>query len=107
RLLAGVAYGTTLPGGHPAAVSAEGAWRLAPATGTWNKPEPAHIGTLARQRARQRRIGELTGRIDETDAALAALDDQLYELDARAARLEADRACRALAARAERQGGGQ
>ncbi|MEU3657595.1 TIGR02680 family protein [Streptomyces sp. NPDC032161] len=94
RVLAGVAYGTTLPGGHPAAVSAEGAWRLAPATGTWNKPEPAFIGALARQRTRQRRIAELTGRIEETDAALAALDDQLHELDARAARLEADRAAR-------------
>jgi uncharacterized protein (TIGR02680 family) len=94
RILAGVAYGTTLPGGHPAAVSAEGAWRLAPATGTWSKPEPAHIGALARQRARARRIGELTERIGETDAALAALDDRLHELDARAARLEADRAAR-------------
>ncbi|MFE5596079.1 TIGR02680 family protein [Streptomyces sp. NPDC056549] len=94
RILAGVAYGTPLPAGHPAAVSAEGAWRLAPATGTWSKPEPAHIGTLARQRARHRRIGELTERIGETDAALATLDDQLHELDARAARLEADRAAR-------------
>ncbi|MFE4424297.1 TIGR02680 family protein [Streptomyces sp. NPDC056817] len=94
RVLAGVAYGTTLPSGHPAAVSAEGAWCLAPATGTWSKPEPAFIGALARQRTRQRRIAELTGRIEETDTALAALDDQLHELDARAARLEADRAAR-------------
>ncbi|MFD5513632.1 TIGR02680 family protein [Streptomyces sp. NPDC127051] len=94
RVLAGIAYGTTLPSGHPAAVSAEGAWRLAPATGTWSKPEPAFIGALARQRTRQRRIAELTGHIAETDAALAALDDQLQELDARAARLDADRAAR-------------
>ncbi|SCF76025.1 TIGR02680 family protein [Streptomyces sp. Ncost-T10-10d] len=94
HILAGVAYGTTLPGGHPAAVSAEGAWRLAPATGTWSKPEPAFIGALARQRARRRRIAELTGRIKETDAALAALDDQLNELDARATTLEMDRAAR-------------
>ncbi|GAA2430327.1 TIGR02680 family protein [Streptomyces pulveraceus] len=94
RILAGIAYGTTLPGGHPAAVSADGAWRLAPATGTWSKPEPAYIGALARQQARQRRIGELTGRIGETNATLAALDDQLHDLDTRAARLEADRAAR-------------
>lgn len=92
RILAGVAYGTTLPSGHPAAVSAEGAWRLAPVTGTWSKPEPAFIGALARQRSRRRRIAELTGHIEEADAALGALDEQLHELDARAARLEADRA---------------
>ncbi|ELS57063.1 TIGR02680 family protein [Streptomyces viridochromogenes] len=94
RILAGIAYGATLPGGHPAAVSADGAWRLALATGTWSKPEPAHIGALARQRARQRRIGELTDRIGETNASLAALDDQLRGLAARSARLDADRAAR-------------
>ncbi|MFE5797496.1 TIGR02680 family protein [Streptomyces sp. NPDC056503] len=92
RILAGIAYGPTLPGGRSAAVSANGAWRLAPATGTWNKPEPAYIGLFARQRARQRRIAELTGRIEETDAALAVLDDRLHELDTRTVRLEADRA---------------
>ncbi|MFI2184243.1 TIGR02680 family protein [Streptomyces sioyaensis] len=94
RLLAGVAYGTGLPGGHPAAVSADGAWRLALATGTWSKPEPAHIGSLARQRARQRRIGELTDLIGETNASLAVLDDRLRDLAARRARLDGDRAAR-------------
>ena len=94
RILAGVAYGTRLPGGHPAAVAADGAWRLALATGTWSKPEPAYIGAFARQRARQRRIGELTDRIGETNASLAALDDQLRGLAARRARLDADRAAR-------------
>ncbi|MFJ8539334.1 TIGR02680 family protein [Streptomyces sp. NPDC093591] len=94
RILAGIAYGATLPGGHPAAISADGAWRLALATGTWNKPEPAHIGALARQRARHRKIGELTDRIGETNASLAALDDHLRGLAARRARLDADRAAR-------------
>ncbi len=94
RILAGIAYGPTLPGRHPAAVSADGAWRLAFATGTWSKPEPAHIGALARQRARQRLIGELTDRIGETNASLAALDDRLRGLAARRARLDADRAAR-------------
>ncbi|MFF8594843.1 TIGR02680 family protein [Streptomyces sp. NPDC015220] len=93
-ILAGIAYGTGLPGGHPAAVSADGAWRLALATGTWSKPEPAHIGALARQRARQLRIGELTDRIGETNAALSSLEDQLRGLAARRARLDADRAAR-------------
>ncbi|MER6561308.1 TIGR02680 family protein [Streptomyces sp. NPDC001027] len=94
RILAGIAYGSTLPGGHHAAVSADGAWRLALATGTWSKQEPAHIGALARQRARQRRISELSDRIGETNAALATLDDQLRGLAARRARLDADRAAR-------------
>ncbi|MCZ0971104.1 hypothetical protein O1L55_05535 [Streptomyces albulus] len=94
RLLTGIAYGTTLPSGHPAAISAEGAWRLAPATGTWSKPEPAFIGVLAQQRARQRRIAELTGLLEEKDTALAGLEDQLHELGARAARLEADLSAR-------------
>ncbi|KIE23622.1 hypothetical protein LK08_28925 [Streptomyces sp. MUSC 125] len=94
RILAGIAYGSTLPGGHPAAVSADGAWRLALATGTWNKPEPAHIGVPARQRNRRRRIGELTERIRETNASLAALDDQLRGLVARRTRLDADRDAR-------------
>ncbi|WP_030542835.1 TIGR02680 family protein [Streptomyces albus] len=94
RILAGIAYGSTLPGGHPAAVSADGAWRLALATGTWTKPEPAHIGALARQRARQRRIGELIDLIGETNASLATLADRLRDLAARRARLDADRAAR-------------
>ncbi|MFE2558363.1 TIGR02680 family protein [Streptomyces sp. NPDC059352] len=94
RLLAGVAYGTGLPGEHPAAVSSDGAWRLAPVTGTWSKPEPAHIGALARQRARYRLIGELTDRVDETNASLAALDDRVRAFAARRGRLESERAAR-------------
>ncbi|MFJ8691792.1 TIGR02680 family protein [Streptomyces roseolilacinus] len=94
RLLAGIAYGTRLPDGHPAAVSADGAWRLALATGTWSKPEPAHIGALARQRARQRRIDELSDRIGEANASLAALDDRLRVLAARRDRLDGERAAR-------------
>ncbi|KAB8167888.1 TIGR02680 family protein [Streptomyces sp. 3MP-14] len=94
RLLAGIAYGPPATGDHPVAVSADGSWRLALATGTWAKPEPAHIGALARQRARQRRIDELAGRVDEMRSALAALDDQSRALAARRARLDADRAAR-------------
>lgn len=94
RVLAGIAYGARLPNGHPAAVSADGAWRLALATGTWAKSEPAHIGALARHRARQRRIRELTDLIGELNAALAKLDDELRHLASRRALLDADRAAR-------------
>ncbi|MFE3826330.1 TIGR02680 family protein [Streptomyces sp. NPDC059092] len=113
RLLAGIAYGTRPSGDHQAAVSADGTWRLALATGTWAKPEPAHIGSLARQRARQRRIGELTDLIARAHSSLAALDDRLRALAAGRARLDGDRAgrpghreldlCRREADRAEDQ----
>ncbi|MFF7361981.1 TIGR02680 family protein [Streptomyces sp. NPDC008125] len=92
RLLAGIAYGPWLPAGHPAAVSADGAWRLAPATGTWSKPEPAHIGAPARQRSRQRRITELSDRISGSNASLALLDDDLRTLATRRDRLNGERA---------------
>lgn len=77
-----------------AAVFADGAWRLALATGTWSKLKPAYVGDLARQRPRQRRIGELTDRSSEMNAALAALDDRLRILAARRVRSDADRAAR-------------
>ncbi|MEV1007587.1 TIGR02680 family protein [Streptomyces sp. NPDC049881] len=94
RLLAGVAYGDRLPGGHPAAVGADGTWRLAPATGSWAKAEPSHIGAVARQRARQRRIARLAAEVNAADAALAVLDDTLRALAGRRAALDADRALR-------------
>lgn len=94
RLLAGIAYGTRLPDEAPSAVAADGAWRLAPATGTWSKPEPAHIGVLARQRARQRRIAGLTDRIGIVNASLAETDNRLCAHAARRTRLDADVAAR-------------
>lgn len=94
RLLAGIAFGPRLPAEHTAAVGADGSWRLASATGTWSKPESAHIGAVARERARQRRIAELTERLTDVNDSLAALDAELRELRERRARLEADLAAR-------------
>ncbi|MDX3521975.1 TIGR02680 family protein, partial [Streptomyces scabiei] len=94
RILAGVAFGAGLPDGHAAAVSAQGAWRLALATGSWSKQEPVYIGAAARQRARQRAIAALTDGIARTNASLAALDDRTRDLAARRARLDADLAAR-------------
>ncbi|MGW4379396.1 TIGR02680 family protein [Kitasatospora sp. NPDC004531] len=90
RLLAGIAYGRTLPAGHPAAVAADGSWRLAPATGTWAKPESSHIGAAARERARTRRAAELTGQLEEATETVAALDADLRALADRRSRLGAD-----------------
>ncbi|MGE7436325.1 TIGR02680 family protein [Kitasatospora sp. NPDC001175] len=90
QLLAGIAYGPRLPAAHPAAVGADGSWRLAAATGSWAKPESSHIGAAARERARQRRIAELTARLAEANAAAAALDAELRVLADRRLRLGAD-----------------
>jgi len=91
RLLAGVAYGETLPAGWSAAVSADGRWRLDAVTGSWEKDEAAHIGALARERARQRRLAELRAQIAELDATLADQEAELRLLAERSRRLEAER----------------
>ncbi|MER5433495.1 TIGR02680 family protein [Streptomyces sp. NPDC002588] len=90
QLLAGIAYGDQLPPWHTAAVGADGSWRLAAAVGTWSKDAPAHIGFLARERARRRRITELTGRLTDLNAAIASFDTQLRALRERRSRLDAD-----------------
>ncbi|GAA4240560.1 TIGR02680 family protein [Actinomadura meridiana] len=79
-VLAAVAFaGTALDADHPAAVGADGSWRLGTVTGRWHKPEPAYIGASARERARRLRIAELDTRIGalEAEAAdcAAAFDD--------------------------------
>ncbi|WP_165984576.1 TIGR02680 family protein [Streptomyces sp. YIM 98790] len=93
RILSGIAYGPTLPAptlpaAPVAAVSADGHWRLAGFTGSWAKAESAHIGAAARERARLRRIDELTRELEEATAAVAALDDRLHTLDERRRRLD-------------------
>ncbi|WP_327316845.1 TIGR02680 family protein [Streptomyces sp. NBC_01235] len=94
RLLEGIAYGEQLPHWHTAAVAADGSWRLAAAIGTWSKEAPAHIGSVARERAGQRRIAELTGRLTELNTHLASLDARLGALRESRSRLDADLAAR-------------
>ncbi len=76
QLLAGIAFGDTAPD-HQAAVGADGSWRLASAHGRWHKPESAYIGASARERARQRRIAELTALIDLLDTRVEEVDEAL------------------------------
>ncbi|MEU1287644.1 TIGR02680 family protein [Kitasatospora sp. NPDC005856] len=90
RLLAGIAYGPTLPAGHPAAVAADGSWRLATAVGSWTKEESSHIGAAARERARQRRIAALTAELADANADVTGFDTQLSALADRRTRLGAD-----------------
>lgn len=94
RLLGGVAYGERPPEGHPAAVGADGGWRLGSLRGTWHKDEAAHIGALARQRARQRRLAEARERIAALDDLVDAHTAALRALASRRAVLDADRAAR-------------
>jgi uncharacterized protein (TIGR02680 family) len=79
RLLTAVAYGPSAAE-HPAAVGADGSWRLGVAHGRMTKPEPAYIGAAARERARARRLAELDEQLDVLDEQLAGLDEQLSEV---------------------------
>ncbi|MEU8675096.1 TIGR02680 family protein [Streptomyces sp. NPDC048560] len=94
QLLAGIAYGDTLPPEHGAAVGADGTWRLASATGSWAKPDVAYIGASARARSRERRTAELAEAIGALDHTLAGLEAELAVVAARRETLEFDRRCR-------------
>ncbi len=86
RLLAQVAYGTAASD-HPAAVGADGTWRLGVTHGSWAKPTAEHIGATARERARQRRIAELIRQLERLDSDIAGVDERATELAARRQRL--------------------
>jgi uncharacterized protein (TIGR02680 family) len=92
RLLASVAYAGHLRPDHPAAIGADGSWRLGSLRGSWHKDHPAHIGALARERAREARIRELRGQISACDERRAALDAALAALAARRAVVASERA---------------
>lgn len=92
-LLAGVAYGAAAPD-HVAAVGSDGSWRLSAAHGRWSKAEPAYIGAVARERARQRRIAELSALVDDLDEQMAVHTAALDELAARGATLDRELAAR-------------
>ncbi|MGW1682044.1 TIGR02680 family protein [Saccharopolyspora sp. NPDC002376] len=94
KLLSAIAFGEELPPEHPAAIGADGSWRLGNLTGTWNKEHPAHIGALARRRARQRRIEELRNRVDECDRMIAELEAALAALCSRRDVLDGERKAR-------------
>ncbi|WP_027940601.1 TIGR02680 family protein [Amycolatopsis taiwanensis] len=91
RLLSAVAFGDTLPDGHPAACSADGRWRLGALTGSWGKDEVAYLGAAARERARRRRITELTTEMDAIAREIADLTDQIALLESRREALTAER----------------
>jgi uncharacterized protein (TIGR02680 family) len=85
-LLAGIAYVPREADrvGHPAAVGADGSWRLGPARGSWSKGIAGFIGATAQERARRRRIDELT-------VLIGALELRIHEVEERLAGLAARR----------------
>lgn len=94
RLLERIAYAERLPAGHPAAIGADGCWRLGSLTGSWSKDHPAHIGALARQRAQEQRMRELREEIRATEQTLAELDARLQAVQGRRATVAGERAAR-------------
>jgi uncharacterized protein (TIGR02680 family) len=94
RLLDAIAYDDRLPADHPAAIGADGSWRLGNLTGTWHKDQPEYVGAVARQRARERRIAELRDVVGQLEHDIATLDGYLSILDNRRAAIAAERADR-------------
>ncbi|EOD66813.1 TIGR02680 family protein [Amycolatopsis vancoresmycina] len=94
RLLRSIAFGAQLPADAPAAIAADGSWRLGSLVGSWEKEHASYIGTSARQRARQRRIDELTASVAEYDGLLASLGEELNALRTRREVIAHERATR-------------
>ncbi|MBE8518144.1 TIGR02680 family protein [Amycolatopsis sp. H6(2020)] len=94
RLLRSIAFGEELPEDAPAAIGADGSWRLGSLTGSWGKEHASYVGTLARQRARQRRIDELTTLVAEYDGMLNSLGEELAALRTRREVIAHERAAR-------------
>jgi uncharacterized protein (TIGR02680 family) len=94
RLLAAIAYGVRPPDGHPVAIGADGGWLLGNLRGSWQKAHAEYIGAVARQRARDRRMGELRESIADADAVLSGLDARDAVLGARRAVLAGERRSR-------------
>ncbi|MCR6484084.1 TIGR02680 family protein [Amycolatopsis sp. OK19-0408] len=94
RLLRSIAFGDELPVDASAAIGADGSWRLGSLSGSWEKEHASYVGTLARQRARQRRIDELTTSVAEHNAILASLGEELTALRTRREVIAHERAAR-------------
>ncbi|MCE7003919.1 TIGR02680 family protein [Kibdelosporangium philippinense] len=93
QVLAAVAFDDRLPAG-PAAISADGTWRMGALTGAWHKDHAGHIGARTRQRARERRIEVLRSQIADLDTAIIDLRDQLSTLNTRRSLISQERDAR-------------
>ena len=87
-LLARIALASTLPTTGDIAIGADGSWRLATLTGTYGKAEACHIGAVARERARARRVRELRATLAELEALLSEIADGVERVEQRRRRLD-------------------
>ncbi|WIY05512.1 TIGR02680 family protein [Amycolatopsis mongoliensis] len=94
RLLRSIAFGDRLPENAPAAVAADGSWRMGSLSGSWEKEHASYVGALARQRARQRRIDDLTASIAQYDGVVTSLGEELAALRTRREVVAHERAAR-------------
>jgi len=76
RILEVIAFDDVLPAG-PAAIGADGAWRMGGLSGSWTKDAPAYIGAAARLRARERRIAGLRDELSLREKTIAELEGEL------------------------------
>jgi uncharacterized protein (TIGR02680 family) len=94
QLLEAIAFDNQLPPDGPAAVAADGTWRMGALSGSWFKAQPAFIGSTARERARRQRLQELADQLAEADATVAKLDGTLAALQVRRQIVSTERAAR-------------
>ncbi|MFC3451409.1 TIGR02680 family protein [Amycolatopsis speibonae] len=93
RVLEVIAFDDELPTG-PAAIGADGGWRMGGLSGSWAKEAPSYIGASARSRARERRIAELRDEITGREKSIAELEGELAALRGRRELIKIERAAR-------------
>ncbi|MEU3621075.1 TIGR02680 family protein [Amycolatopsis coloradensis] len=93
RVLEVIAFDDTLPAG-PAAIGADGGWRMGSLSGSWAKGAPTYIGASARLHARERRIAGLRDEISGHEKTIAELEGELAALRGRRELIKIERAAR-------------
>lgn len=93
RVLEVIAFDDKLPSG-PAAIGADGGWRMGSLSGSWSKKAPAYIGSSARRHARELRIAELRDEISGREKTIAELEGDLAALRGRRELIKIERAAR-------------
>ncbi|KZB87393.1 TIGR02680 family protein [Amycolatopsis regifaucium] len=93
RVLEVIAFDDTLPAG-PAAIGADGSWRMGSLAGSWEKKRATYIGSPARLHARELRIAELRDEISAREKTIAELEGDLAGLRGRRELIKIERAAR-------------
>ena len=89
-ILESIALVNNAPATGPVAVDTRGGFALGPLRGRFAKTQAEHIGASARAAARDRRRAALRTEMEEVKSALAAVEEELAVLSARAERLASE-----------------